>query len=135
MARLIVALMVVAAPVAQAQQRSDTLPVRIAERQIEAFNARDLETFLGFYADDAVAAEFPSGKVILQGKAAIRAGFTPLFSGPNRLVVKVEPRIVQGSFVADRETWPGPPDQRNSAVWMYEITGGLIRRFWRVSLP
>ena len=68
---------------------ADTLPVRVAETQIETFNRRDLDGFMALYADDAVLAEFPSGKVLWRGKAAIRDRYAAMFNAPTRTEVRV----------------------------------------------
>ncbi|MEO8448300.1 MAG: nuclear transport factor 2 family protein [Gemmatimonadota bacterium] len=124
-----------AAPAARAQQ-TDTLPLRVAKRQIEAFNRKDLDGVMLLFADDATMTEFPSGKVIGENKAAIRARFDGLIKGMAKdfPVVRVEPRVVDGAFVLDRETWAAKPGQRNHAIWMYEIRGGLIRKAWTVRM-
>jgi hypothetical protein len=114
-------------------QVADTVPARVAERQIAAFNARDLDAFIALYAEDAVLAEFPAGTVLAAGKAAIRARYAPLFAGPALPPVRVEPRVVSGPFVVDHERWNAKPGQRNQSVWMYEVRGGLIRRAWMVA--
>ena len=126
------ALWTIALPVAA--QTPDSLPERVAQRQIETFNRRDLDGFMALYADDAVLYEFPSGKVLATGKAAIRARYAPIFSGPKLGPVRVEPRVVNGAFVVDNERWDAKPGQRNQAVWMYDIRGGLIRKIWMVVL-
>ncbi len=120
---------------AAAQVSSDTLPIAVAKRQIDAFNRRDLDAFMAVWADSAVVAEFPSGKIMWQGKTTIRERFAGVMKAPGVPTVEVEPRIVNGAFVADNERWPAPPGARNSAVWMYEIRGGLIQRAWTVRLP
>jgi hypothetical protein len=129
-----IAVLLAVAPIGVATaQTADTLPLHVAERQITTFNRQDLDGFMALYADDAVLYEFPSGKVLAQGKAAIRERYAPVFK-TKLPVVRVEPRIVNGAFVADHERWPAKPGQRNQAVWMYEIRGGLIRRVWSVAL-
>ena len=132
---LVAALLAALGSTATAQTPSDTLPLAVATRQIDAFNRRDLDAFMALWADSAVIAEFPSGKVLWQGKTTIRERFAGVMKAPGAPVVAVEPRIVNGAFVADHERWPAPPGARNSAVWMYEIRGGLIRRAWTVRLP
>ena len=116
---------------ASAQPR-DTLPARVAERQIELFNRRDLDGFMALYAEDAEVLQLPSGRPVLQGKAAIRAHYAPMFSGPRLPKIRVAPRVVDGWFVLDHEYWHDEPGERDHAVWMYEIRGGLIRRAWTV---
>jgi hypothetical protein len=114
-------------------QTADTMPARVAERQISTFNRHDLDGFIALYADDAVLYEFPSGKVLAQGKAAIRERYAPVFK-TKLPAVRVEPRIVNGAFVADNERWTAKPGERNQAVWLYDIRGGLIRKVWMVAL-
>jgi hypothetical protein len=117
-------------------QGADSLPLRVAERQIDAFNRRDLDAFMALYADDAVVREFPSGAVIATGKAAIRARYGGMFRSlpPGSPPVRVEPRVVDGAFVLDYERWDAPPGQRAQAVWMYEIRHGLIQQAWTVHM-
>ena len=113
-------------------QSGDTLPVRVAEKQIDAFNRHDLDAFMALYGDDIVLAEFPSGKVLARGKAEIRKRYEPMLTGPKFPPVRVEPRIVNGSFIVENELWDAKPGERNQAVWMYVISGGLIRKAWTV---
>ena len=117
-----------------AQAAPDTLPTRVAERQIEAFSRRDIDAFMALYADDAVVAEFPSGKVLWRGKAAIRNRYAAMFTAPNGPVVRVPKRVVDGAFVLDYEEWDAKPGERSHATWMYEIRGGLIRRGWTIRM-
>jgi len=51
----------------------------LTTRFMEAFNRNDLDTVMSFFTDDAVYDEF-NGKRN-EGKAAIRAAFTPQFTG------------------------------------------------------
>ena len=120
----------------RAQTPADSLSLQVAERQIDAFNRRDLDAFMALYADDAVVMEFPSGAVIAAGKAAIRERYAGLLrTRPAEApTVRVEPRVVDGGFVLDYERWDAPPGQRAHAIWMYEIRNGLIRRAWTVRM-
>ncbi|MBM4187990.1 MAG: SgcJ/EcaC family oxidoreductase [Gemmatimonadetes bacterium] len=116
-----------------AAQAPDTTPTAVVRRQIETFNQRDLDGFMALYADDAVVFEFPSGKELWRGKAAIRAQYETVFKQPLP-PVRVEPRIVDGHFVIENEVWDAKPGERNRAIWMYDIQAGLIRRVWRVRM-
>jgi ketosteroid isomerase-like protein len=51
----------------------------LTTRFMDAFNRNDLDTVMSFFAEDAVYDEF-NGKRN-EGRAAIRAAFTPQFSG------------------------------------------------------
>jgi uncharacterized protein (TIGR02246 family) len=51
----------------------------LTTRFMNAFNRNDLDTVMSFFADDAVYDEFNGRRN--EGKAAIRAAFTPQFTG------------------------------------------------------
>jgi len=53
--------------------------VELTSRFMEAFNCNDLDTVMSFFTENAVYDEFNGKKN--EGKAAIRAAFTPQFSG------------------------------------------------------
>ena len=53
--------------------------LNLTTRFMAAFNCNDLDTVMSFFADDAVYDEF-NGKHN-EGKGAIRAAFTPQFTG------------------------------------------------------
>ena len=53
--------------------------LNLTTRFMAAFNCNDLDTVMSFFTDDAVYDEF-NGKRN-EGKAAIRAAFTPQFTG------------------------------------------------------
>lgn len=110
----------------------DTLPERVAARQIALFNRRDLEGFMALYSEDAEVIQLPSGRTILNGKAAIRAHYAPMFGGPRLPRIRVAPRVIDGWFVLEHEHWDDKPGNKDHAVWMYEIRAGLIRRAWTV---
>lgn len=113
---------------------SDTLPRRVAEKQIEAFNRKDVDDMMVLFAETATMTEFPSGRVIAPNKATIRDRFATMLKSPNPPVVRVDPRVVEGPFVFEMETWSAKPGERNSSIWMYEIRGGLIQRAWTVRM-
>ncbi len=127
----IVALLGAAAP---GPLQRDTTARWVADRQIETFNRRDIDGFMALYADDAVVAEFPSGKVLMTGKAEIRKHYATAMKANNIPPVRVDPRVIDGSFVVDHEVWDAKPGERGAAVWMYEIRGGLIRKAWSVRM-
>jgi uncharacterized protein (TIGR02246 family) len=51
----------------------------LTNRFVEAFNRNDLDAVMAFFADDGVYDEFNGRRNV--GKAAIRAAFTPQFTG------------------------------------------------------
>jgi len=117
------------------QAASDTLPLRVAERQIDAFNRGDVDGMMVLFAESATMAEFPSGNLIAKDKATIRERFATMLARPERLIITVDPRVASGAFVFELERWKAKPGERDHSIWMYEIRGGLIQRAWTVRMP
>lgn len=115
---------------------SRTSPECVVQRQLDAYNARDMEGLLAIYADDAEQFEHPS-KLLARGSAQLRERFATRFSEPN-LHAQLIKRIVMGPIVIDHEivtrTFPGGPG-RIELVAIYEVQGRQIAKAWFVSGP
>jgi hypothetical protein len=57
-------------------------PVSVVQRQLEAYNARDLDAFMAVMADDVVAVDAETGALIAEGAAALRLRYEQRFSTP-----------------------------------------------------
>ena len=103
-------------------------PEIVVQRQLDAYNAKDIEGWLATYAPDARQYEHP-GKLLTEGHAQIRARTAPRFSEPN-LHARLLKRTVMGSVVIDHEdvirTFPEGPG-RIELVCIYVVEEGLIR--------
>lgn len=111
-------------------------PVSVVQRQLEAYNARDLEALLAIYADDAQLLEFPD-TLVAQGRAALRDRFAMRFREPN-LHATLRHRIVAGDRVIDHEsvtrTFPEGPGTLELTM-IYEVRDGRIARAWALPGP
>ncbi len=106
-------------------------PWDLAQIQLNAYNARDIESFLAVYAKDVEIYDFP-GKLKMRGHAAMRRAYTAFFGKAKALHCRLVNRIVQGRYVIDRErvTTGITGREELQATAIYEITGGLIRKVW-----
>ena len=96
------------------------------ERQLRAYNARDLESFLACYTDDVVLLK--DGAELMAGKTAMRERYGKLFAeNPDLLCVVVRRETGEGT-VTDDEVVTGIPSGELRARVRYEVAGGLIRR-------
>ena len=103
-------------------------PAQIVQRQLEAYNRRDLESFLSFYADDARIVGYPD-QVLAQGKDAMRELYRKVFEPASQLNASIQNRIAQDRFVIDQERVTGLADgQTLDAVAIYEVKEGRIVR-------
>jgi imidazolonepropionase-like amidohydrolase len=101
-------------------------PEALAQEQLNAYNAHDLEAFLRPYAEDVEIYGYPD-KLQLKGKQAMREAYAFLKRTPGLFCV-LKNRIVQGNTVIDHEEVYGFGPKPVYAVAVYTIEGGLIRK-------
>ena len=114
--------------------RRDLLPVsaeEVVQRQVDAYNARDIEAFVGFYAPDATLMRLTTGEVFCSGRDQMRETYAAMFEVSPELECTIMNRTVSNDMVVDHELVTGmrggPPVR---AVAVYEVEDGLIQRVW-----
>ena len=126
-------LLATAPPLAsQAPVAVDTTPVAVVQRFVDGANARDLALMMSVVAPDAVFAPLPDRTALAVGRDSVQAFYRRVLAIlPATSRVTVETRISDGAFVVDREHFTDPgPQRRDHATWIYQVSGGLIRRAW-----
>lgn len=102
-------------------------PETVVQRQLDAYNARDLDAIMATYAPDAQQFEHP-GKLLASGHAEIRERMALRFQETN-LHACLIPRAVMGNIVIDHEQVARTfPEGRGSVEMtaIYEVRDGLI---------
>lgn len=99
------------------------------EQQLQAFNDRDLESFLDAYAKD-VRHEDGEGNVIMNGTDEMRRFYGAMFSNSPKLHCDIGQRIRVGDWVIDEEEVTGVhaesfPEEFRAAV-AYQVKDGAI---------
>jgi hypothetical protein len=103
-------------------------PVDVAEGQLEAYNAQDLDAFCAFYDDHVVVADL-NGAVTGQGIAALRGRYEALFAQYPQNHAELMNRIVVGPTVIDHERVRRTPDGDSFDVAaIYTISDAKIVR-------
>ena len=103
-------------------------PEDAVERQVRAYNARDLGGFLACYAEDVVI-EGADGRPLMHGHETMRERYGRLFADSPDLRAEIVTRIPVGSYVIDEERVSGRPDGDLHAVAIYRLDDdGLIDR-------
>ena len=77
-------------------------PFDVAEGQLEAYNAHDLEGFLSFYADDVVVADL-NGAVTVRGVGELRERYAKTFGENPENHAELMNRIIIANTVIDHE--------------------------------
>jgi hypothetical protein len=105
-------------------------PADPVQRQLDAYNAHDLERFVAEYTDDIQVFRPPAAEPVLSGKRAFAAHYAKnRFTLPN-LHAEVVNRIVSGDTVVDHERITGLGEGVVEAVAVYKVSGGLISTVW-----
>jgi hypothetical protein len=108
-------------------------PTAVIQRQLDAYNARDIDAFMAAWADDARYYEHPA-KLLAGNAAEIRSRHIERFKDPV-LHGHLVSRCSVGATVIDHErvtrSFPeGPCEIEVLAI--YEVTNGKIRNAWFV---
>lgn len=105
-----------------------TNPSDVAQAQLDAYNAQDLDAHCAQFADDVKVADL-NGAVTLDGLAAYRAKYAKLFVdflGNKALLLS---RIAIGNVVIDHErVLRSPASEPFEVAAIYTIIDGKIRR-------
>ncbi|MFK7780997.1 nuclear transport factor 2 family protein [Psychroserpens sp.] len=96
----------------------------IIQRNLDAYNARDIDAFMKDYADDVKLYQYPN-TLQTEGKEAMRKSYSDWFSRVKDLRAFVKKRIVFGNKVIDEEQVTANGQILN-AVAIYEVENGKI---------
>ncbi|MBX9768689.1 MAG: nuclear transport factor 2 family protein [Bdellovibrionales bacterium] len=103
-------------------------PIALAQGQLDAYNKRDLETFLTFFSEAVEVYDFPNTPR-MSGMSDFKKTYEKLFRDSPELHCKLVGRISVGNIVMDQEEVSGingKPIVRVIAI--YEIENDLITK-------
>ena len=104
--------------------------VDVVQRQVDAYNARDLLQFVACYADDIRVYRPPASAPFLAGKADFTEFYrTQRFNLP-ALHAEIVNRMVLGHRVIDHERITGVREQPYEIAVAYEVVDGRIATVW-----
>jgi len=100
----------------------------VVQRQLEAYNAQDLDAFCATYADDCVICDL-HGAVTQSGAGEIRARYARTFADFPQNRAWVEHRMALGDVVIDHEKGERSPNGPSfEALVIYTVKNGRIAR-------
>ena len=108
-------------------------PEAVVQRQLEAYNAKDIDALMATFADDVEAFEYPN-TLLFSGIEKMHQRLTLRLQEPN-LHAQLLNRIMMGNLVIDHEivtrTFPEGAGQLETIV-IYEVRDGKIAKNWFV---
>lgn len=114
--------------------------IALVQRQLDAYNAKDVEALLTIYAEDAAITDL-QGQLLRQGQVALRAAFVERFAEPDlhaRLLHRHAMAQADGSWLvidleSIRRNQPG--DGQVEMLCCYTVKDGRIVRASFASSP
>ncbi|NNK76234.1 MAG: amidohydrolase family protein [Maribacter sp.] len=103
-------------------------PTDLAQRQLNAYNLRNINAFLEPYADDVEIYSHPD-KLLYKGKETMRKRYSEMFDKTPNLHCELKERIVQGNIVIDKERVQFG-NQIIEAVAIYHIENNKIKKVY-----
>lgn len=107
---------------------SEDSPEDLAQRQLNAYNLRNIEAFLEPYAEDVEVYTYPD-VLNYVGKDKMREGYAKMFQNVPNLHCELKERIVQGNIVIDKERVRFG-DKIVEAVAIYHIENNKIKKVY-----
>lgn len=101
-------------------------PEVIVQKQLDAYNNRDIDAFMATYTEDVKLYSFPN-KLNTEGQVAMRKGYSGFFKNTPDLHCEIKNRIVIGNKVIDEE-YITSNGINFSAIAIYEVRNGLISK-------
>lgn len=109
---------------------TETSAVEAVQRQVDAYNRRDLDAFLATCSETVRVYRMPAAEPALAGKSAFGEFYrTRRFNLPG-LHADIVQRIAIGNKVIDHERVSGIEDRPIEMIAVYEVRDGLIDCVW-----
>jgi imidazolonepropionase-like amidohydrolase len=100
-------------------------PELLAQQQLNAYNAKNIDAFLAPYADSVVLYGYPN-EILGKGREKMRESYASMFTATPNLHCELVNRMVQGNTVIDHESVTGFGPKPIKAVAIYTIANGKI---------
>lgn len=104
-----------------------TTAEQLAQRQLDAYNARDLAAFIACYSETVQVFRPPAPQATLSGKAAFAEFYAMQRFNLPTLHAELVNRMVLGSTVIDHERIHGIAGQPLEMAVVYLVQDGLIQ--------
>ncbi len=103
---------------------SEVSPELVVQKQVEAFNDRDLDRFAACYSENVLVRNFPNDS-LYTGNAILKENYKKFYEQTPQIKVEVVKRISIGNKVIDEEKVT-LSDKERRQVAIYEVNNGPI---------
>lgn len=101
-------------------------PAELAQAQLLAYNAKDLDAFVACYSEDVKVWRMPAEAPRLVGREAFRDSYANGPFAQPQVQAEIAQRIVMGNTVIDHELVHGRGDSAQQVAAIYRCRDGLI---------
>ena len=112
-----------------AQNNEKSIPEKLVQQQLIAYNARNIEAFLEPYSDDVELYMFPN-QLLGKGKDFMRKDYAEMFKNTPNLHCDIKNRTVLGNTVIDHEVVSGFGSNHLETIAIYEIKNDKIAKVY-----
>ena len=105
-------------------------PSELVQQQLDAYNARDIDSFVACFSETVCLRELRDNSVIAQGRPAMRELYHALFEGSPKLHAHLLQRTIEGNVVIDHEEVHGMGEELQRAIAIYECGEEKIQQVW-----
>ena len=105
-------------------------PESVVQRQLDAYNARDLKGFLAEYSENIRTYRPPAVEPAITGKQAFGQFYATQRFNHVGLYAELLNRMVLGRRIIDHERISGVREKPFEVVVVYEVVDGLIQCMW-----
>lgn len=105
-------------------------PEKVIQKQLEAYNNRDIETFMSLVDEDITFHDFSDGRITMEGLKACKKFYSDLFKASPKLHSTVLTRTVFENKIIDHERITGRNGNINAIelVLIYEVDNEKITK-------
>ncbi len=105
-------------------------PVALAQRQLNAYNLRDIDAFLEPYADDVEIYNYPNS-LLYKGKAEMKLDYSALFESATELHCELAGRTVEENVVIDQEIVRFENRRIDATIFIHTGNGKIQRVYFK----
>ena len=105
-------------------------PLQLAEKQFDAYNARDIDKFISCFHDDFASWRMPAEAPSVTNKAQLREFYVNHRFNREELRAELINRTVMGDKVFDYEEVWGVNETSYKSMAVFQIKDGMIYRAW-----